>query len=147
MLVRQDVTVRAFANSFLYAGGAAPVWLVLSVPLAYGLVRKRARPNASYLAVLEIAYVLPGIVLAIACILLFLKPLPLVGVSLYATPWIIVFAYLARFLPVALKPPLAGMQQVELAQEEAAALDGARPCAGSSTSSCPRCCPRPSPAA
>jgi iron(III) transport system permease protein len=70
--------------------------------------------------------VLPGIVLAISCILLFLKPLPLVGVSLYGTPWIIVFAYLARFLPVVLKPVLAGMVQVDMAQEEAAALDGAR---------------------
>ena len=77
------------------------------------------------IALLEIAYVLPGIVLAIACILLFLKPLPLVGVSLYATPWIIVFAYLARFLSVTLKPVLAGMEQIDMAQEEAAALDGA----------------------
>ena len=68
---------------------------------------------------------LPGIVLAIACILLFLRPLPLVGVSLYATPWIIVFAYLARFLSVVLKPALAAMAQVDMAQEEAAALDGA----------------------
>ena len=36
------------------------------------------------------------------------------------------FAYLARFLPVVLKPALAGMAQVDMAQEEAAALDGAR---------------------
>ena len=34
-------------------------------------------------------------------------------VSLYGTPWIIVFAYLARFLPVVLKPVLAGMIQVD----------------------------------
>jgi iron(III) transport system permease protein len=47
-------------------------------------------------------------------------------VSLYATPWIIVFAYLARFLSVALKPVLAGMEQIDMAQEEAAAIDGAR---------------------
>jgi iron(III) transport system permease protein len=39
-----------------------------------------------------------GIVLAIACILLFIKPLPVIGVSIYATPWIILFAYHARFL-------------------------------------------------
>jgi iron(III) transport system permease protein len=70
--------------------------------------------------------VLPGVVLAVACILMFLKPLPLIDFSLYATSWIIVFAYLARFLPVALKPVLAAISQVEAAQEEAAALDGAR---------------------
>ncbi|MCB5175311.1 ABC transporter permease [Microvirga lenta] len=126
VLVRQTVTVRAFGNSFLYAGGAALMLAALSIPLAYGLVRHAGAGRTILPALLETSYVLPGVVLAIACILLFLKPLPLVGVSLYATPWIIVFAYLARFLPVALKPALAAMEQVELAQEEAAALDGAR---------------------
>ncbi len=76
-------------------------------------------------AILEIPYALPGVVLAIACILLFLRPLPLIGVSIYATPFIIVFAYLARFLPLALKPPLAAMAVLARDQEEASALDGA----------------------
>jgi iron(III) transport system permease protein len=125
VLARQDVTVQAFGNSFLYAGGAALLLAVLSIPLSYGLVRHAGSARVFVPALLEIAYVLPGVVLAIACILLFLKPLPLVGISLYATPWIIIFAYLARFLPVAFKPALAAMQQIELAQEEAAALDGA----------------------
>ena len=76
-------------------------------------------------AVIEIPYALPGVVLAIACILLFLRPLPLIGISIYATPFIIVFAYLARFLPLALKPPLAAMAVLARDQEEASALDGA----------------------
>lgn len=126
VLARQDVTMRAFVNSLLYAGSAAGLLAVLTIPLAYGLVRLMGPARVPAMALLEIPYVLPGIVLAIACILLFLKPLPLVGVSLYATPWIIVFAYLARFLSVAMKPVLAGMMQVDMAQEEAAALDGAR---------------------
>lgn len=126
VLARQDVTIRAFLNSLLYAGGAACLLAGFSIPMAYGLVRLVGPARILATALLEISYVLPGVVLAIACILLFLKPLPLIGVSLYATPWIIVFAYLARFLPVVLKPVLAGMIQVDMAQEEAAALDGAR---------------------
>jgi iron(III) transport system permease protein len=125
VLVRQQVTVRAFANSLLFAGGAALLLGGLSIPLAWALERRAGRLRRGIEALVEIPYALPGIVLAIACILLFLKPLPLVGVSLYATPWIILFAYLARFLPLALKPALAAMAQVEPAQEEAAALDGA----------------------
>jgi iron(III) transport system permease protein len=126
VLARQDVTIRAFTNSLLYAGGAALLLTLVVVPVAYGLIRLMGRTRTLAVSLLEIAYVLPGIVLAIACILLFLKPLPIVGISLYATPWIIVFAYLARFLSVALKPVLAGMVQVDVAQEEAAAIDGAR---------------------
>lgn len=126
VLARQAVTKRAFANSFLFAGGSALVLALVAIPVSYVLTRRFTRVGALFLALLEIPYVLPGVVLAIACILLFLKPLPGIGVSLYATPWIIVFAYLARFLPVTLKPVLASMAQVENAQEEAAALDGAR---------------------
>ncbi len=126
VLVRQDVTRRAFANSLLFAGASALALGVLAVPLAYFLAR-RAGGRARWLeGLIEVPYVLPGVVLAVACILLFLKPLPLIDFSLYATSWIIVFAYLARFLPVALKPVLAAISQVEAAQEEAAALDGAR---------------------
>lgn len=74
---------------------------------------------------IELPYALPGIVLAIACILIFLKPLPLIGISIYGTPFIILFAYLARFLPLALKAPVAAMAQIEAHHEDAAKLDGA----------------------
>lgn len=125
VLLRQDVTTRAFRNSFLLAGVAAVILCLLSILFAYCLERrvKRARPYLE--ALIETPYALPGIVLAIACILLFLKPLPLIGVSIYGTVFIILFAYLARFLAPALKPTLAAMSQIEAHHEEAAKLDGA----------------------
>ena len=125
VLQRQSVTVRAFRNSFLFAGSAALILSFLAIALAYTLERKAGKFRRVLEAILEIPYALPGVVLAIACILLFLRPLPLIGVSIYATPFIIVFAYLARFLPLALKPPLAAMAVLARDQEEAAALDGA----------------------
>ena len=106
-------------------GSAALILSVLAIALAYALDRKAGKFRRVLEAILEIPYALPGIVLAVACILLFLRPLPLIGVSIYATPFIIVFAYLARFLPLALKPPLAAMAVLARDQEEAAALDGA----------------------
>lgn len=125
VLLRQDVTVRAFRNSMLFAGAAALVLSLLSVVFAYGLERRMGRWRRAVELVIELPYALPGVVLAIACILLFLKPLPLLGVSLYATPFIILFAYMARFLPLALKAPVAAMAQIEAHHEEAARLDGA----------------------
>jgi iron(III) transport system permease protein len=125
VLWRQDVTTRAFVNSSLFAGGAALLLAFLAMALAYALERKAGTFRRLLEAVLEIPYALPGVVLAVACILLFLRPLPLLGVSIYATPLIIVFAYLARFLPLALKPPLAAMAVLARDQEEASALDGA----------------------
>lgn len=125
VLLRQDVTIRAFRNSFLFAGTAAISLALLSIAFAYGLERRMGRWRRVVEIVIELPYALPGVVLAIACILLFLKPLPLLGVSLYATPFIILFAYIARFLPLALKAPVAAMAQIEQHHEEAARLDGA----------------------
>ncbi len=125
VLWRQDVTVRAFRNSFAFAGGAALVLALLALPLVHALDRASGRWRNLLLPLIELPYALPGIVLAIACILLFVKPLPLVGLTIYATPWIILFAYAARFLPVVLKAPMAAIAQLERAQEEAAAVDGA----------------------
>jgi iron(III) transport system permease protein len=124
VLIRQDVTMRAFRNSFLFAGSAALILALVSIAFAYALERRMGKLRRVVEVVIELPYALPGVVLAIACILMFLKPLPLLGVSIYATPFIILFAYLARFLPLALKAPLAAMAQIEAHHEEAARLDG-----------------------
>ena len=125
VLLRQDVTRRAFANSTLLALGAAAALMLLAVPLAYLVGWRRGwLGRATHIAV-EIPYALPGVVLAVACILIFLRPLPMLGVSIYGTLWIIFVAYLARFLVLALTPVIAGYHQIERSLEEAAALDGA----------------------
>jgi iron(III) transport system permease protein len=66
------------------------------------------------------------VVLAIAAILLFLKPLPVVGWSLYNTVWIILFCYLARFLVLGLRPVISGYYQLDRTLEEASQIAGAR---------------------
>ena len=71
-------------------------------------------------------YAVPGVVLAIAAILLFLKPLPLIGVSIYNTVWIILFCYLARFLVLGLRPVISGYHQLDRTLEEASQIAGAR---------------------
>ena len=72
-------------------------------------------------------YAVPGVVLALAAILLFLKPLPLLGWSLYNTVWIIFFCYIARFLVLGLRPVASARAQMEPALLEAAQVAGARP--------------------
>ncbi len=68
----------------------------------------------------ELPYALPGVVMAIASLLLFLKPLPLLGFHIYNTIWIILYAYLARFFVLALRPTVSGLHQIDRSLEEAA---------------------------
>ncbi|KAA0010929.1 iron ABC transporter permease [Billgrantia pellis] len=125
MLGRQGVTRRAMRNSLWLAGGAALTLMVVCLPLAYRLQRLPQRWQGLVLSVIELPYALPGVVLAVACILLFVRPLPLVEVSLYGTLWLIFIAYLARFLLVGLKPVTASLAQLDPSLEEAAQLAGA----------------------
>lgn len=127
MLGRQGVTLRAFHNSLWLAGGAALVLMMLSVLLAYYMQRLSPRLRLWLASVIEIPYALPGVVLAIACILLFVRPLPVIDVALYGTLGIIFIAYLARFLTVCLKPVSSSLGQLDGSLEEAAQLAGAGP--------------------
>ena len=61
------------------------VIVLIAVPLAYFLVWRRSRVLRLISLVTELPYALPGVVLAISAILVFLKPLPIVHVSLYNT--------------------------------------------------------------
>jgi iron(III) transport system permease protein len=117
---------RAFVNSFGLSATAAVAIVALAIPLAYFLVWRRSRMLRAVNLVTEIPYAVPGVVLAIAAILLFLKPLPIVGVTLYNTVWIILFCYLARFLVLGLRPVIAGYHQLDRTLEEASQIAGAR---------------------
>ncbi|MEO5701959.1 MAG: iron ABC transporter permease [Casimicrobiaceae bacterium] len=119
-------TRRAFSNSFGMSTVAAVTIVAIAVPLAYFLVWRRSRLLRFVNVVTEVPYALPGVVLAIAAILLFLKPLPVIGFSLYNTIWIILFCYLARFLALGLRPIVSSYHQLDRMLEEAAQIAGAR---------------------
>ncbi|MCJ8518345.1 iron(III) transport system permease protein [Pseudorhizobium tarimense] len=125
VLFRQSVTRTAFANSISLALASAFGLLLISVLLGYYIVQSRSRMAGFIAALAEIPYALPGIVLAVSFILLLAAPLPVLGVSIYGTIWIILIAYLSSFLAVSLKPVVSAYRQLDPSLEEAARLSGA----------------------
>ena len=117
---------RAFGNSFTLAAAAAIMIVAVAIPLAYFLVWRRSRLLRFVNVITEIPYAVPGVVLAIAAILLFVKPIPIIGISIYNTVWIILFCYLARFLVLGLRPVVSGYHQLDRTLEEASQIAGAR---------------------
>jgi iron(III) transport system permease protein len=124
-LLEQDATIRAFRNSFALALTAAVVSAAIAVPLAYLVTLRRGVLVRVVDFVADAPYAVPGTVLAIAFILVLLPPLPVLQVSLYGTLGIILAAYLARFLSLALRPTIAGMERVNRNLDEAAQVAGA----------------------
>lgn len=128
VLFRQSVTGRAFVNSTIAAGVAALVLAAFGVLLARvtsGPRGGRLRLGRLITLLAETAYAIPGIVISIAFILTFLRPLPLIGLSIYNTLSLIVLAYLCAFFAVALKPVSAACLQLDPALDEAARVAGA----------------------
>lgn len=123
-LLRQPVTARAFANSFALATGAAALLMAVCLPLAWIMIRRPSRLTRAFDLLVDLPYALPGVVLAIACILLFIN-LPFTDYSLYGTAWIIFIAYIARFFTVMLRPVQSALGQLDPAMEEAAQSAGA----------------------
>ncbi|WP_289036286.1 iron ABC transporter permease [uncultured Roseibium sp.] len=128
VLWRQSVTLRAFANSTGIATLAALVIAGLSILLGYFLVSRKAgqRLMAGIAgSQAEIAFAVPGLVMSIAFILAFIRPLPIVNISLYGTLWIILIAYVSCFVAVGLKPVVAAFLQMDMSLEDAARVSGA----------------------
>lgn len=128
ILFEQSVTARAFANSTITAGLAALVIAAMGVLLARLLASRSVAPRRIGLglsALAEMTYAIPGLVISVGFILAFIRPLPILEISLYNTLGIIFLAYLCAFFAVALKPITAAFVQLDPALEEAAKVAGA----------------------
>ncbi|MEJ8472982.1 ABC transporter permease [Roseibium algae] len=128
VLWRQSVTLRAFANSTGIAALAALTIAGISIPLGYFLIsRKGTHGRLASIAAgqADIAFAVPGLVMSIAFILAFIRPLPILNVSLYGTLWIILIAYISCFLAVGLKPVAAAFLQMDMSLDDAARVSGA----------------------
>ena len=75
-LLEQDATLRAFGNSLLLAFTTALVSAAVALPLAYFATLRQSRLARVLDAVAAVPYAVPGTVLAIAIILVFLPPVP-----------------------------------------------------------------------
>jgi iron(III) transport system permease protein len=116
---------RAFLNSTVLSVSAAVFAVVIAVPLGYFIAWRASWWSKVLNLTVELPYALPGVVLSIAALLLFLKPIPLIDLQIYNTVWIILYAYLARFMVLALRPTVSGFHQIDRSLEEAAQVAGA----------------------
>lgn len=123
VVLAAGATRRALVDSLALSLTAGVVLALLLIAVCHAA--RRARAARALLGALELPYVIPGLVLAIGCILVYLRPIA--GIALYNTLGIILAAYLARFAALARRPLAAAMATLDPALEEAAASAGAAP--------------------
>ena len=116
---------RAIRNSLLLALGAATVVSLLGSIIAYIVVKTKVRGRYLLDFGSNMPYALPGTVVAVAMILAWLKPIPFLGFSLYNTIWIILVAYIARYLAFGVRTTTGSLAQIHASLEEVARNSGA----------------------
>lgn len=121
VLARPD-TMNGFWNSTLVATASATAVAVLTFLAAWLVVRRQERVRWVIDFIVSLPLVFPGIVLGIAILVqfLYLRWLPI-----YGTLWILVFAFLIRFMPYGMRFCYSGILSIHRELEESARVSGA----------------------
>ena len=121
-IFQSKATVDSIKNSLFLSITAGIICMFMGVMIAYVInkIKPRGKGVLEILSVLP--YSIPGTVLAIGVILAWSGQF---GINLYNTIWIILVAYLARYLSFSMKSASASLLQVHSSLEEAARSCGA----------------------
>jgi iron(III) transport system permease protein len=116
-----DVILRSIGNSLFLSFMGATIGIALAAVVSYFVVRSRwkARAALDFLALIPVA--IPGAVIAIAMLWAYIRE----PFNLYHTIWIILLAYITRFLPFGVKAVSNSITQIHEELERAAAVSGA----------------------
>jgi iron(III) transport system permease protein len=107
-------TVRAFSNTLIVAGGGAVFGLVLGTLIAYSTHRLKRRGHRALDMLASLPFGIPGIVIGLGFLWSY------VYLPIYGALWVLVFCYVARFLPYATETIGAQVVQIDRVSEEAA---------------------------
>ena len=116
-----DVFYRALWNNLLTGFSAATLAVLVSVGIAWIVIRTRipGRKLLDMVAFTPIAF--PGVVMGLALLWVYLTlPIPV-----YGTLWILVIGYVTKYIPISLRIVHAALLQVHKELEEAAELSSA----------------------
>ena len=119
VLFHNDLTRRALKNSLIVAVLGATIGVVLATLQSYYLQRGRSRLRTIIDSILSLPLGIPGIILGLGFLIL------LIRTPLYTTLWIILIAYVARFLPLATRGISAMLLAIGGELEESARASGA----------------------
>lgn len=102
-------------NSLWSSAAAALIAVVFSLPVALNAVRYPNRFSRFISRLCQVGYAIPGVVIALSLVLLVNRMLPF----LYATPFVVVIAYVLRHMPQAVRASESALNQLSPSLDEA----------------------------
>jgi iron(III) transport system permease protein len=113
--------LRTVGNSLLLSFGAATIVMLVTSVVCWIVVKTQIRGRWLLDNVASLPIVFPGLVLGLSIMIFYLN----VDIGIYGTIWIMLIAYVTRFMPYGLRYSTASMVQIHKELEESAAMCGA----------------------
>jgi iron(III) transport system permease protein len=119
-IVNYPLALTAFKNSFYLSVGSATLVMLLTSVIAWITVKTKL-PGRSLLDTMTfIPIAIPGIVLGVSLIWVYLTlPIPI-----YGTLWVLLLAYMTKYIPYGIRAASASMIQINKELEEASLTAG-----------------------
>lgn len=122
-ILNSSAAMRGIRNSLVLAPLAATILIFVASLLSYLNIKTRYRGTGLLDAIGMVPFALPGSVIGVGMILAWSNP-P-IGPTLYGTVWILLVAYLMRYMAYGLRSARASLLQIHSSLEEAGSTSGA----------------------
>ncbi len=118
-VLETPVVLRALGNSVFLALAGATLGILLSVFVAYIIVKVKSKGSAILEALTFLSFSFPGMIIGVGFMWF------LVQTPLYATIWGLLIAYIATYIPYGVRPLRSAFMQIDYELEESARVFGA----------------------
>jgi iron(III) transport system permease protein len=119
-ILNYPLAATAFKNSFYLSVGSATLVMLLTSVIAWITVKTKLPGRAFLDSMAFIPIAMPGIVLGVSLIWVYLTlPIPI-----YGTIWVLLLAYMTKYIPYGIRAASASMIQINKELEEASLTSG-----------------------
>jgi iron(III) transport system permease protein len=125
LLFEDKKVLGAVENSLTLALVTLVCCLIIGTAIAYLRYKRPSLLIRLIEVMVTIPYALPGTVFALSIILMWLQPIPGWQPGIYGTVWILLIAYITRFMILQVRGSMAAFSQLDPTMEEAAQTAGA----------------------
>ncbi len=115
-------TLSCLKNSLIFASVAATVGLVIACVMSYLLQRTRIRGRNIPNFLITLGSGTPSVVIALGLIMTMRGEY---GLNIYNTAWILIIAYLVKYLMMGMRTVVSAMSQIHVSLEECSQVSGA----------------------
>jgi iron(III) transport system permease protein len=120
-VLEDPISVLSLKNSLLLGVGGATLGVLLSIFVAYVIVKVRSTASGILESLSYLSFSFPGIVIGIGFMWFFVQT------PLYATLWALLIGYIAIYMPYGIRPLSSAFVQIHAHLEESSRVCGASP--------------------